>query len=523
MSSHIDQLLAGRKTSYWGTRGLLALNLMLILPQLSSYATGYDGSMMNGLQSLDTWQSYFNHPTGSILGLFNCIQPVGQILSFPVEAWFSDKYGRRFGMFVGAAILLVGTILQGAAQNMGMFVAARGIIGFGLGINITAAPVYILETAFPTHRSPLTAVYNALWNVGSLVAAWVTYGTFTMGNNWAWRIPSLLQALASVLQILLIYALPESPRWLVENGKTEEAARVLTKYHAGGNPNDPLIELELAEIHMAIETDKEINETTSYLTLFRNKANRSRTLIIIAIGFFSQWSGNGLISYYLSLILSSVGYTSSQDQLMINGVLQAFSLVTAIGGALVVNRFKRRTLWLTSTVGIFVVFIVWTICESLYEKSNNAGNPNVAAGKAVVAMIFIYQFFSNVGWVPLQVLYCIEILPLAIRARGLAVYNLSVSLAGFVNQYLNPVGIQNLGWKYYIVYDVWIFFELVIVFFFFKETQGMSLEGTAALYDGALAVEGIAASGAAATEKARGVEDVEEKEQGRPQVTVLEA
>jgi MFS family permease len=175
--------------------------------------------------------------------------------------------------------------------------------------------------------------------------------------DWAWRIPSLLQALASVLQILLIYALPESPRWLVENGKTEEAARVLTKYHAGGNPNDPLIELELAEIHMAIETDKEINETTSYLTLFRNKANRSRTLIIIAIGFFSQWSGNGLISYYLSLILSSVGYTSSQDQLMINGVLQAFSLVTAIGGALVVNRFKRRTLWLTSTVGIFVVFI----------------------------------------------------------------------------------------------------------------------------------------------------------------------
>ena len=57
-------------------------------------------------RSLDTWQSYFNHPTGSILGLFNCIQPVGQILSFPVEAWFSDKYGRRFGMFAGAAILL---------------------------------------------------------------------------------------------------------------------------------------------------------------------------------------------------------------------------------------------------------------------------------------------------------------------------------------------------------------------------------------------------------------------------------
>ena len=158
--------------------------------------------------------------------------------------------------------------------------------------------------------------------------------------------------------------MPESPRWLVENGRVEEATRVLTKYHADGDVNDPLIELELAEIHMAIEVDREMHETTSYLTMFRNKANLSRTSIIIAIGFFSQWSGNGLISYYLSLILTSVGYTSSKQQLMINGVLQAFSLVTAIGGALIVNRFRRRTLWLTSTVGIFVVFI-GELCDVL--------------------------------------------------------------------------------------------------------------------------------------------------------------
>jgi hypothetical protein len=55
--------------------------------------------------------------------------------------------------------------------------------GFGLGINITAAPVYILETAFPSHRGPLTGLYNSLWNAGSFVAAWVTFGTFTMGNS----------------------------------------------------------------------------------------------------------------------------------------------------------------------------------------------------------------------------------------------------------------------------------------------------------------------------------------------------
>ncbi|RSH90986.1 hypothetical protein EHS25_010162 [Saitozyma podzolica] len=495
MPSKLDELLSGRNTSYLANRGIITLNMLLLLAQVSSYATGYDGSMMNGLQSLDTWQSYFNSPTGSVLGLFNCIQSVGQIASFPIEAWFSDRFGRRIGMAVGAFIILVGCILQGAAVNMGMFVAARGIIGFGLGINITAAPVYILETSFPTHRGPLTSVYNALWNVGSFAASWITYGTFLMGNDWAWRIPSLLQMLSSVLQIFLVWFLPESPRWLVEQGRIEQATAVLVKYHADGDASDPIVELELAEIMEAIEVDRKINQNVSFLTMVKNKANRSRTMIIIAVGFFSQWSGNGLISYYLSLILDSIGYTDSQQQLMINGIIQAFSLVTSVGLSFIVNRFTRRSLWLTSTIGIFVCFIAWTICESLYEIHGNA-----AAGRTVLGLIFIYNFFFNIGWTPLQVVYCIEILPIAIRARGLAIYNLSVSLAGFLNQYLNPVGLANIGWKYYIVYDVWIAFELAIVYFFFPETSNTSLEETAAMFDGAAIVEDIAMKGQQAVE-----------------------
>jgi hypothetical protein len=204
--------------------------------------------------------------------------------------------------------------------------------------------------------------------------------------------------------------LPESPRWLVEHGQEERAARVLVKYHANGDENDPIVALEMAEIAQAIQQDREINATTSYKTLISNHANRYRTMIIIAIGFFSQWSGNGLISYYLSLILESIGYTDSQDQLMINGVLQAYNLVLGIAFAFIVNKFRRRTLWLFSTSGIFVTFIAWTICEALYEKSSASGSPNLAAGRAVLGLIFIYNFFFNSGWLTLQVVcewsYC---------------------------------------------------------------------------------------------------------------------
>jgi hypothetical protein len=208
---------------------------------------------------------------------------------------------------------------------------------------------------------------------------------------------------ASVVQIIFVYMCPESPRWLVENNRVEEATRVLVKYHANGDVNDPLVELELAEIHEAINLDRQINANTSYLTLFKTKANRHRTFIIVAIGFFSQWSGNGLISYYLSLILTSIGYTDSKQQLMINGILQAFSLVTSVALAMIVNKFKRRTLWLTSTAGLLVVFVIWTACEATYEISAANGTPNVSAGKAVLALIFIYNFMFNVGWTPLQV------------------------------------------------------------------------------------------------------------------------
>jgi hypothetical protein len=131
---------------------------------------------------------------------------------------------------------------------------------------------------------------------------------------------------------------------------------------------------------------------------------------------------------------------------MINGILQAFSLVTSIGLAFLVNKFKRRTLWLTSTIGLFITFVVWTGCEATYEISNAKGMPNLAAGKAVLALIFVYNFIFNIGWTPLQVVCewfhthtrllrldadrhgidCIEILPLPIRARGLAIYNICV-------------------------------------------------------------------------------------------------
>ncbi|KAH7025420.1 general substrate transporter [Macrophomina phaseolina] len=485
-----DATLNNLRVGWFQNWSIVRLNLILLLSMISSYATGFDGSMMNGLQSLETWQEFFHYPGPSLLGLLNAIQNVGQLVALPLCAIACDRYGRRTTLLGGAFLMLIGVALQGGAQSTGMFIAARGLLGFGLAFNITAAPLLILELAYPSQRAPLVSIYNSLYSVGAVSAAWITFGTFRMASSWAWRVPSILQALSSILQLLLCWRIEESPRWLIAKDRIEQAQDLITKYHAAGNPEDPVVSLEMAEIREALRLEAEAAQSTNYLTFFKTKGNRHRLLIVMAVGFFSQWSGNGLISYYLTLILDSIGYKSEAMQTLINALLQLWSLFWGIVFALLVNQFGRRTLFLVSTAGILLVYIVWTALEATYEKQTDlSGEGSHSVAKGVLAMIFLYNFFFSIGWGPLQVTYVVEILPYSLRARGLVLYNLSVALALIFNQYVNPVGVTNSKWMYYITYD------LVVVFFLFVETGGKSLEETAALLDGEEAAIKIEESG----------------------------
>ncbi|KAH9883797.1 general substrate transporter [Xylariomycetidae sp. FL2044] len=502
--------------SWLSNKGIMKLNLILGLSLISSYATGYDGSMMNGLQSLDNWKAFFNNPGANDLALLNAIQNIGQLAALPFCAGVCDALGRRPALLISAFVMLIGVALQAGAQNTGMFIAARGVLGFGLALNITAAPLLIMETAHPTQRAPLVSIYNSLWGLGALVAAWTTYGTFRIGNTWAWRIPSLLQALSSILQLALCWAVEESPRWLISRDRDAEAEALIVKYHANGDAADPLVPLEMEEIRTALRLEIEAQGQTTYLSFFSTPGNRRRFFIVLAVGFFSQWSGNGIISYYLTLILNSVGYTSQETQTLINGLLTLWGMLWGLAFSFWVNRFRRRTLFLGSTIGCLMVYIVWTALEATYEMSTDlsadgSGGPSGVA-KGVVAMIFLYNAVFAAGWGALQVTYVVEILPFNLRARGLVLYNLFVACALIFNQYANPIGVTNSGWKFYITYCVWLAVEAVVVYFLFVETGKLSLEETAAVLDGSEMENKLAEEVVRNTEKSLGVARVETQE-----------
>lgn len=202
---------------------------------ITSATNGYDGSMMNGLQSLDQWEDSFNHPHGSRLGLLSAIQNIGGLAAYPFSPYVSDGIGRRPAILFGAIIMCAATALQTASNSVAMFIGARFVIGFGVTFAANAAPMLVTEISYPPYRAALTSCYNSLWYLGSIIAAWSTFGSFHIPSSWAWRLPSLLQGLPSAIQVCLLVFAPESPRWLLSKGRDKQALQTLAYYHADGN------------------------------------------------------------------------------------------------------------------------------------------------------------------------------------------------------------------------------------------------------------------------------------------------
>jgi MFS family permease len=181
------------------------------------------------------------------------------------------------------------------------------------------------------------------------------------------------------------------------------------------------------------------------MSLIATPGNRKRMRIIVALAFFSQWSGNGLVSYYLNKVFNQIGITGSSTQLLINGLLQVWNLFWAVLAAFMVNRLGRRFLFLTSAGLMTLFYMVQTICFAQYSKH---GIP--ATGYAVVGFVFLFFAAYDIAFTPLIVSYTVEILPFHLRAKGFNIFGFIISLAGIFNQYVNPIALSALGWKYYV-------------------------------------------------------------------------
>ncbi|KAL4765782.1 hexose transporter protein [Aspergillus foveolatus] len=480
-----DVIPDGRKPWYrdWT---LLKLNTLLLCALLTQIASGYDSSMLNGMQSLPQWVSYFGQPTGTRLGAMTFGPTGGTLISVLISSQLCERFGRRYPICGGSIVIIVGGILQAAAVNYGMFVLSRFVVGFGLGIVATAAPPLLTEVAYPTHRGKLVSFYLVTWPLGSLIAAWVTYGTFKMeGSDWSWRIPSALQCFFSLAQAILALFAPESPRWLIYQGRREEALAILTKYHGHGDADSRLVRFEMAEITATLEMEK-VQRLSRWTEWLSTRGNRHRLFLACYIPAMLQWSGNALTSYYLAKVLVTIDITDPKTQLIINACLSVWGFLTAAVFATMVDRAGRRRLFLFGMGSMGIAYIIWTICSALNEK-HNFEDKGYAGG--VLAMIFVFSAAYHMCS-PVAPTYIMEVVPFSLRSKAAMMYQLTGNLAGLYNSFANPVAMDAISWRYYIVWCVVIGVNFTLIFLFFPETKGKGLEEVAEIFDGPDALAG---------------------------------
>lgn len=171
---------------------------------------------------------------------------------------------------------------------------------------------------------------------------------------------------------------------------------------------------------------------------------------------FTQWSGNTLISYYLGKILTMIGMTDKQDMQRINLGIAAWSLICGTVVALLVRRFRRRVMYLTCTISLMCVYIAWTVSMERAMHAVENDYTNNSASIATIFFIYAYSPAYNIGYNALTYTYLVELWPFALRSRGITFFQLFGRLAGFFTTFVNPIGMDNEGWRYLIFYCVWL-------------------------------------------------------------------
>ncbi|PSN65076.1 MFS lactose permease-like protein [Corynespora cassiicola Philippines] len=454
------------------SKNMIQLYMIMGIGYLVSTLNGFDSSLMGAINAMKAYQNTFGlSGEGSSTGIIFIIYNLGQIAAFPFCGFFADGYGRRVCIFIGCALVLVGTAVQTTSNTQGHFIGGRFILGFGASIASAAGPAYTVELAHPAYRGTMAGMYNNFWWLGNILAGWTTYGTnlHLAESSWAWRLPTLVQCILPGIVMCLVMFFPETPRWLLSKDRREEAIAVMAKYHGDGDENSPLVQLQLREITEDFAKTHSDNPWWDFRELVNTKAARYRLFMVICMSFFGQWSGNNVVSYFMPVMVKNAGITDPNKQLLINAINPIFSMLAAMYGATLLDKLGRRKMLIGGLVGALFTYVLLTAFTATATSSNN-----LAYG--TIVSIYLFGIFFAWGWTPLQTLYAVECLENRTRAKGSGLNFLFLNVAMVVNTYGISVGMEKIGWRLYLVYIGWICVEIVVVYFFFVETAGKTLE-----------------------------------------------
>jgi len=453
--------------------------LLIVAPAFIIF--GYNQSGLGPLATLESWVDVFpqidtidtegaqhaqnSTNKGTVIASFQ----IGALIGALSCTYFGEWLGRRKTIFMGAILTIIGSLLQTAAYGLPQFVVGRVILGLGVGQFSVAVPVWQSESTSAKHRGQHVVVDGICICLGYALCNWIDFGLSKIDGALQWRIPLAISFFFSLVVLISVFFLPESPRWLVRVGRIEDATSALAAYK-GLPDDDESVRVEIAGIETSLEVSV---ASASLMDIFSiNKPDDERLLyrfcLCVALQFFQQMCGGNLISTYVSTIFEENLHMDSDLARILSSCAMTWKFFCSFIAFFAIDRLGRRKIFMISGTGM-------SICMMVLAITNSFGKNHTAS---IVSAVFIFLFnsFYPVGFLGGNFLYCTEVAPMRLRVAMSAVSTANHWLWNFVVVMITPVALDTIGYKYYIVYAVISACIPVSVYFFYPETMNRNLE-----------------------------------------------
>ncbi|HEY2858711.1 MAG TPA: sugar porter family MFS transporter [Terracidiphilus sp.] len=422
-----------------------------IVGALGGLLFGFDTAVIAGTTSALT--QTFNLSPG-LLGVTVSSALLGTVFGAMLAGIPGERYGRRASLRIMGVLYLVSALGCAWAWNWNSLVVFRFIGGLGIGGSSVLGPMYIAEIAPAKWRGRLVGLFQFNVVFGILLAYFSNYMIVRMrlgAAEWRWEFG--IAAFPAALFFALLFAIPESPRWLAKKGRVEEARTVL-RLSGADNPGQ-----ELREIVESIDAEQ---KQTGEKLFSRN--HRLPIFLAVSLGLFNQLAGINAILYYLSDIFMHAGYSKVSGNLQAVAIGATNLLFTMIAMS-VIDRLGRKKLLLIGAAGT-------AACLAGVAAIFFTGRHENLLLWLLIAYIAFFGFSQGaVIWV-----YLGEVFPNAVRAKGQSLGSFSHWLMNFVISLVFPLMAASSGAYPFVFFAVMTVLQFFVVLFVYPETKGVSLE-----------------------------------------------
>jgi SP family sugar:H+ symporter-like MFS transporter len=386
---------------------------------------------------------------------------LGAMIGAALAGRLSDRLGRRRLILIAAVTFAIGALGSALAPSVGVLLAFRFVLGLAVGCSALVVPLYLSELAPTEIRGSVTALNQLMITVGILVAFCVNAALAPSGN---WRLMLGAAIVPSVILLLGMLTMPETPRYLVRSGEEGDARDVLDRVREDGRVDDELEEIREVE---------DAEEGGGRLRDLRQPWLRPALLVAIGLAVFQQFIGINTIIYYAPTTLTNVGY-SSTSAIYANIVIGVLNVAMTILAIRLVDRVGRKPMLLFGLVGMVLSLTVLGLSSLLLAEPKSPGDPAAIITLACLAG-FIVSFAAT--WGPVVWVMLPEILPLNVRGTAMGVAVFLHWGANFLVAQTFPLLLSGFGpGPVFLGYAVIGMVAFAFVSFFVTETKGRSLE-----------------------------------------------